>query len=529
MNEPKSQPVHSESTVLYRCSCGTQLSLRPSVGGTCFECKKDVSPKVLRHDLALTMTIQTDVDPSQSERLQIDLAQTRADGTMSEDPDFLIGKTFGHFEIVATLGSGGMGQVYRALDKSLQRYVAVKILRSGIGSTAITSSSESEIDALLQEAVSQARVTHPNIVTIYYVGKQDGDPFLAMELINGNPLSKLIDARKLTFSHIAPIAIQIARALQFSHQLDIIHGDIKPSNILVQTNGLTKLSDFGMARSASDDQTGRFGGTPNYLAPELLTGSKPTIQSDMYGLGVTLYEMTFGKLPVALSGHTVADWIESHDNQDIYIPSPWPENFPESWRDLIIRLLAQDPADRFGNYEELLETLEKTKPESRIIARRTPRLIAAVVDWLSVLLLMAPVQLAMGIFDAYFSQHVVVEFFVRLTDFVPITIYTVALFFWRQSIGRALMHVRVVNQYGLVPSRNTMVLRSFLRMCGPWFACVLIFFDAGSVGWINVVENSILVAGVVFLLLDIAFMMIYENARSLHDLIFGTRVVLDTD
>ena len=128
----------------------------------------------------------------------------------------LIGKTFGHFEIVDSLGRGGMGQVYRALDKSLQRYVAVKILRSGIGSTTVTSSSDNEIDALLQEAVSQARVTHPNIVTIYYVGKQDGDPFLAMELVNGNALSNLIERGKLTFSHIAPIGIQIARALQFS-------------------------------------------------------------------------------------------------------------------------------------------------------------------------------------------------------------------------------------------------------------------------------------------------------------------------
>ncbi len=317
---PVPMPGSPERQILYRCTCGHQLKLDTSIGGFCPNCDQTVSPKMLKHDLAMTMTINPGKMPagavasSQADEKSFDrvltgpLGETRQDtGPFSdEDPKLLIGKSYGHFELVEPLGRGGMGQVYRGLDKSLQRYVAVKVLRSGIGSSNMSSSSDREVDSLLQEAVAQARVTHPNIVTIYYVGKQEGDPFLAMELVNGNPLSKLISAGQLTFSHITPIALQVANALKFSYELDIIHGDIKPSNILVQANGMTKLSDFGMARRASDKSDGRLGGTPNYIAPELLTGAKPSIQSDMYALGVTLYEMTFGRLPVTLSGTTIA-------------------------------------------------------------------------------------------------------------------------------------------------------------------------------------------------------------------------------
>lgn len=530
MDKEQTQPIDDDGEVIYRCSCGAELTLDPDVGGQCPECQRAITAKVLSHDLALTMTIQLDDDPSSPAQSGIELGQTRADHpTADEDPSQVIGKRFGHFEIVDSLGRGGMGQVYRALDTSLQRYVAVKILRSGIGSTEYTTSSEAEIDALLQEAVSQARVTHPNIVTIYYVGKQDGDPFLAMELVNGSPLSKLVSARNLTFSHIAPIAIQIARALQFSFELDIIHGDIKPSNVLVQTNGLTKLSDFGMARRASDEDSGRIGGTPNYIAPELLTGEKPTIQSDMYALGVTLYEMTFGTLPVTLKGHTVPDWIESHEATEITFPNPWPENFPERWQNILQRLLAKDPSQRYESYESLLDALENSKPESRIIARRTPRLIAAAIDFVVVMLFVAPVQIAISIFSDYFDSHPVLKFLFHIADLIPIVAYTATVFFWRHSIGRRLMHVRVVNRYGLLPTQNVMAMRSVMRMILLWIICFAMLFGGGFGGWFDVVGNVLVVLAFVYLLLDSAFLMLYENGKSIHDLIFKTRVVVDTD
>ena len=522
------QSPDGDSVVLYRCCCGTELQLSSAVGGACPQCHKQVSPKALHHELALTMTIHN-VDPETGHPLtHLTDLQALVDIT---DPDQLIGKTYGHFEIVDPLGRGGMGQVYRALDKSLQRYVAVKVLRSGIGSTTATRSSEAEIDSLLQEAVSQARVTHPNIVTIYYVGKQDGDPFLAMELINGSPLSKLIAAGNLTFSHIAPIALQIATALNFSYELDIIHGDIKPSNVLVQTNGLTKLSDFGMARRASDEEAGKLGGTPNYIAPELLRGEKPTRQSDMYALGVTFYEMTFGKLPVVLSGKTIPQWLDSHETAEVQFPNPWPENYPERWRAVLQKLLAKSPGRRYESYDQLIEDLEAIKPQSRIIARRAPRLIAAGIDWLTVLLFMAPVELAVesDAFGSYFSAHPMLGFLFRLVNLIPITIYMLILFIWRQSLGRSLMQVRVVNSHGLIPPQKTMLSRSVLRMIIPWAACLILFLQTGSFAWTEVLAKSLLILALVYWLTDIAFMFIYDQARSLHDILFKTKVVVDTD
>jgi uncharacterized RDD family membrane protein YckC len=504
------------------------LQLSPDLGGSCHQCGKQVSPKALQHELAMTMTIHN-VDPDTGQPA-LEFPQTRS-AVEDDDPVQIIGKTYGHFEIVDPLGRGGMGQVYRALDKSLQRYVAVKLLRSGIGSTRATGSSEAEIDSLLQEAVSQARVTHPNIVTIYYVGKQDGHPFLAMELINGSPLSKLIAAGDLTFSQISPIALQIARALNFSYELDIIHGDIKPSNVLVQTNGLTKLSDFGMARRASAVDAGKLGGTPNYIAPELLLGEKPTRQSDMYALGVTFYEMTFGKLPVLLSGQTIPQWISSHETANVRFPNPWPEDYPERWQAVLRKLLAKDPADRYESYDQLIDDLEAIKPQSRIIAKRAPRFIAAGIDWLTIFLLIAPIELAiqLGQFGRLFGGNRGLEFLVRLTDLIPMAVYTLILFIWRQSLGRSLMQVRVVNAHGLIPTQKTMLSRSVLRMIIPWFACILLLMRPADFAWTEIITTTVFVLALAFWLLDVMFMLILDQGRSLHDLIFGTRVVVDTD
>lgn len=493
------------------------------VGGVCPKCDRPISPKTLKHDLALTMTIDS---------LHTDFTTAQATGiALGGSPDELVGKTLGHFEMVATLGSGGMGQVYKALDKSLQRYVAVKVLRSGIGSSANLTSSDTEIDSLLQEAVSQARVTHPNIVTIYYVGKQDGNPFLAMELVHGEALNRVIEERQLAFSDIGLIAVQMAEALKFSYELDIIHGDIKPSNVMLMSNTRVKLSDFGMARRASDVSSGKLGGTPNYIAPELLTGANPSVQSDMYALGVTLYELTFGQLPVTLAGKTISDWIESHEQAEIVYPAPWPEHLPEGWKGVLSRMLAKEPRDRFENYDELLEELDAVQPGSRVIARRAPRLIAAMIDYLVVLLLMVPMQMVLEAtrLTSYLGDHVFIRFLLQLADFLPIMTYTILVMFWRQSIGRALMHVRVVNQYGLIPAAKSMVARSFFRMCLVWATCSTIFFQRSDVFWVQIVSASVVLICLIYLIAATAFMLIYDQARSIHDLIFGTRVVLDTD
>jgi serine/threonine protein kinase/DNA-directed RNA polymerase subunit RPC12/RpoP len=544
----KNDPENTK--VLYQCTCGRQLELLEDYGGSCPSCQQKISPKLLHHDLAMTMTLGTlpngpegggtiyfdaepplDPESEQDVEEQVDVKEG-AKHIAKESLEQIAGKKFGHFQIIDPLGRGGMGQVFRALDTSLKRYVAVKVLRSGIETGTSSASSDLEIDLLLQEAVTQARVTHPNIVTIYYVGKQNDDPFLAMELINGHTILEKLDDGPMAYPEIHSIATQITSALQFSHELDIIHGDIKPSNILVQRNGIAKLSDFGMARRASDTERRSVGGTPNYLAPETMKGETPTIQSDMYALGATLYQMTFGGLPVNMSGRTVEEWLKCHQQEPVEFPMPWPENLAEGWQDMLKKLLAKDPADRFDSWAEVESELQKIEPAPAISAKRVPRLVAAIIDLMLVALLISPFQLlsATPYIESMLSQSALTAFLMLTLNFGAIAAYTLLVVLWKQSPGRKLMHVRVVNKYGLKVSRQTMATRSLMRMVIIWFATVAtISAAAGTDGWVSIAAQTVAIVGVVLTAIDIAVMMMREKGRSLHDLISQTWVVVDTD
>lgn len=524
------------NAILYRCPCGRQLTLDANSGGTCPTCDRIVTPKMLEHELNVTVTLSNesmDLDatlPGDEFALQHDVPISAPDSNV-ENPDVLIGEMFGHFQLISPIGKGGMGQVYMALDTSLQRYAAVKILRSHLAATAETTaqSSDDEIDKLLQEAVSQARVTHPNVVTIYYVGKQDGNPFLAMELVNGDPLSKRISDNDISFESLAPITIDLANALQISQEIGIIHGDIKPSNVLITKSGSAKLSDFGMARDVSDDSV-VVGGTPNYLAPEILRGEKATIQSDMYSLGVTFYEMTFGTLPIELKGSRVDAWIEVHQSTEIEYPATWPPNIPEYWQNILAKLLHKDPQRRYSSYDALIADLKKIQPSSSVHARLVPRLAAGGIDWISVLFLAGAVQYftRSGGLESVFNSTAAMAA-VKFSEFLPIVIYMVVVYFWRQSLGRMLMQLRVVNQYGMRPSPSQMAIRDAIRMQFPFMTVCFQFFLWLNTNWLLFTLSILSLLSLVFLIVDVAFMVVYSRHRSAHDLLTNTQVVLDAD
>ena len=527
-------PESDNSRLLYQCSCGHQTEMFEDIGGTCDSCGHTVSPKALNHDLALTMTLGTlPTDPVGGGTLYFEDSQVGVDPVeAAKIEQAMIGKELGHFKLIDPLGKGGMGQVFRALDTSLRRYVAVKVLRSGMpgASGANAAKADHEIEVLLQEAVSQARVTHPNIVTIYYVGKHEKSPFLAMELIHGKTVAELCADGPMAYSQLYSIAAQMTDALKFSHELDIIHGDIKPSNILVQQNGIAKLSDFGMARRASDTDRRSAGGTPNYLAPELMKGESPSIQSDMYALGVTLFEMTFQRLPVSVSGRTVDQWLDSHQQAEVEFPMPWPEHLAEGWRDVLQKLLAKDPADRFESWLQVEETLALIEPAAPVPAKRVPRLVAAGIDFALVGLLIAPFQILRQIppVEMYLSQSTLTAVLLLLLEFGAIVAYTLLVIFWKQSPGRKLMHVRVVNEFGLKVTGQTMGTRSLMRMILMWFI-ILANVSTESADWAIFAGNLVVTAALVFTLVDIGMMMVYRQGRSLHDLVSKTWVVLDTD
>src|SRR5262245_4397512 len=211
------------------------------------------------------------------------------------------GSRLGSYEILSMLGIGGMGAVYRAYDSRLQRTVAIKVLSD--------EADERYGPLLLQEARAAPSHSHPHICVVYEVGEADGRTFIAMEYVDGKPLSELIPVNGLPADNVMRYGVQIADALTHAHDRGIVHRDLKSSNIIVTKDGLAKVVDFGLARRvamASPDMptssnvveagTG-MAGTLSYMAPEALRGEQATMASDLWGLGVLLYEMSSGHLP----------------------------------------------------------------------------------------------------------------------------------------------------------------------------------------------------------------------------------------
>ncbi len=521
MNLDATRDLHSGGEAWYRCACGNEVPVSRTAGGKCERCQRVISPDKLRQDASLALTLQ------RTEAIQVTVAGSTAAGEEVDTTVQVLGRRFGHFEILEPLGQGGMGQVFRALDHSLQRYVAVKILRRGK-----CQNDERQIELLLQEAVAQARVNHPNVATIYYVGREAGDPFLAMEFLDGGTLADRMKAGPLAYPEIARIALQIVNALHISHRYDIIHGDIKPTNLLIKGTGEVKLSDFGMARSASSaDADAGFGGTPNYLAPELLRGETPSIQSDMYALGVTLYELMFGRLPVQLSGSSVPQWLDSHRTAKIVFPEPWPEHIPRGWRQLFRRLLSPEPSERFADYEEVAAALRALEPIRSPAAGRFPRLIAGAVDYALVLFLFAVSFFPLNAFtplQSYFMSHWLLRLVVGFLGVLPILAYTVMIGWWRQSVGHALMQLTVVNRYGLPAATRTLVTRSLGRMLPLWVLAGANLIGGGGEFGSWAILTALVLAWLWFML-DLGSLMILGQGRSLHDLLARTRVVLHHD
>ena len=210
--------------------------------------------------------------------------------------DDMIGKQLGNYQIVDELGRGGMAVVYRAFQPSLNRYVAIKVLPPHLGFD------KEFVERFQREALASAKLRHPNIVVIHDVGHQQGIYFIVMELLEGRTLKQLIEQEgALSVERANRIVEQLAAALDYAHQQGIVHRDVKPANIFVGKDDHTTLTDFGIAKAASEAQqltrTGMLMGTPEYMSPEQAEGEKVDYRTDLYALGVVLYQMLVGQVP----------------------------------------------------------------------------------------------------------------------------------------------------------------------------------------------------------------------------------------
>jgi eukaryotic-like serine/threonine-protein kinase len=263
--------------------------------------------------------------------------------------DTLLNTLFdGRYRIVRKLGTGGMANVYLAEDEVLGRRVAIKILNDR------HAGDEQFVERFRREAKNAASLSHPNIVSIYDRGEAEGTYYIAMEYLDGRSLKELIIARGPAPVHIAiDYARQILAAIRFAHRHGIVHRDIKPHNVLVDAEGRLKVTDFGIARAGTSQMTeaGSIIGTAQYLSPEQAKGAPVDETSDLYSVGVVLYELLTGVVP--FSGDTPVEIAMKHLSAPPEPPSVKRAEIPRELDLVVLRALAKDPADRYQSAEEM--------------------------------------------------------------------------------------------------------------------------------------------------------------------------------
>jgi hypothetical protein len=272
----------------------------------------------------------------------------------------LSGKQFGPYQIVAPLGEGGMAAVYKAYQPSTERLVALKILPRHFGQD------PQFVARFEQEAKILANLQHPHILPVFDYGQAEGYAYIVMPFLQSGTLAGLMRGRPLALAQIRRIIAQVGDALDYAHSRGLIHRDVKPSNVLLDERDNCLLSDFGIAKmvesSAHLTATGGFIGTPAYMSPEQGLGHKIDHRSDIYALGIILYEMATGRVPYR--AETPMATVVKHINDPLPIPRQVNPDLPEALERIMLRALAKQPEDRYGTAGDMVQAIRATIPES---------------------------------------------------------------------------------------------------------------------------------------------------------------------
>ena len=257
------------------------------------------------------------------------------------------------YEIVKTIGEGGMANVYLAQDTILDRKVAIKVLRGDL------SSDEKFIRRFQREALSVSNLSHPNIVEVYDVGEEDGSHYIVMEYIDGKTLKQLLKKREtLTLSEVIDIMTQLTDGISHAHESYIIHRDIKPQNIMIEDDGRIKITDFGIAMALNATQltqTNSVMGSVHYLAPEQASGKSATIKSDIYSMGILMYELIVGNVP--FKGDNAVEIALKHMKDKIPSIRKQDPSIPQSVENILLKATAKNPRNRYDSAKEMHEDL----------------------------------------------------------------------------------------------------------------------------------------------------------------------------
>jgi uncharacterized RDD family membrane protein YckC len=361
------------------------------------------------------------------------------------------GDELGHFRIIRLLGKGGMGAVYLARDLSLERDVALKVIAAGL-----LGPEEDVGERFVREARSQARLSHPNVVQIYFIGEQGALRFFAMEYVAGATLEELLAARgTMPWQDVLDLLLGVARALQAAHAQGLVHRDLKPSNLMLARGaqpGDVKVADFGLVKWLDADAgqnpnltaKGIVLGTPRYMAPEQGLGEPTDHRADFYALGATAYHLLSGRPP--FEAPTPMALVAKHITATPPPLSTCGGYVPPGLVHVITRLLAKKPADRFQTHAELLEALEGARAAALAPAGFWVRGVATLVDAAFLSVLCWGVSFwALALYPVY---YIVLH---RLCG---------------QSLGKRLLGVRVHAVDGRLPSTPRLLLRAAVAITG---------------------------------------------------------------
>ncbi len=263
-----------------------------------------------------------------------------------------VGRSIGGYQIEAVIGTGGMASVYRAFQPQLERWVAIKVLTSTeTGNTAF-------LRRFQREAKAIAALRHPNILTIHDYGEEEGLGYIVMEYVSGGTLKDLLNGQPMTWEEVATLILPVARAIAYAHSRRIVHCDLKPANILLYRQDWPLLADFGLFQMRGTPDKGASGlvtGTPAYVSPEQLTGEKIGRKSDIYSLGVILYELLTGRLPfraTSASSMMLQRLLEAPPSMSLFN-----DRIDPDLEMAILKALAREPNNRYSDMDEMVNAL----------------------------------------------------------------------------------------------------------------------------------------------------------------------------
>ena len=267
------------------------------------------------------------------------------------------------YEILEKIGTGGMSDVYKAKDHKLNRFVAVKVLKQEF------SENDNFVSKFRVEAQAAAGLMHPNIVNVYDVGKEDGIHYIVMELVEGITLKKYIEKKaRLSYKEAISIAIQVCMGIESAHNNHIIHRDIKPQNIIISKEGKVKVTDFGIAKAATSNTiTSNVMGSVHYTSPEQARGGFSDEKSDIYSLGITLFEMLTGRVP--FNGETTVAIAIKHIQEDMPSPRDFVSEIPVSVEQIVFKCCQKSPDRRYQAMSDVIVDLKKAlmNPDAQIV------------------------------------------------------------------------------------------------------------------------------------------------------------------